>query len=172
MFSQNLTMAEPSFLDELKQLFFLYRARRNLAHSRLARSRAHLTKALSYGEQSESYLLALVLDGRLKIGEDRLPEARQSFSRCLALSDASNSTYSKHVGPYCTLWLALYDESLGLEELKDIEAKTRTSLADASMYVRQNLILPREGKIDEIFAHRKLKFDTKSPAQVGVQFEF
>jgi hypothetical protein len=138
---------------EFKQLFNLYLASEHRRKGRVPRARNRMNKALASTPRPPAFLLAL--DGLLMIGEDRLQEARDRFAECFETAKLGQNADDDYVAKYCHLWLAIYDEKLGYEEIRSAAEEKNAAWSNASRIVRTYLPRTSLESLEENCGHRQ-----------------
>lgn len=160
---------------ELKQLYHLYVAWCHKRKARFARARHRLNLAIASTPEPSAFILAF--DGLLMVGEDRLWLAQVRFEESLNLARQVDGADDDYVAKYCQLWLAIYDEGLGWEEIRDAAEAKSAAWPMASRMIQ--IFLPRSclNRLEEICGHRTAKrgygaIQTSTPAKINTSIAF
>ena len=89
------------------------------------------------------------------VGEDRLQEARDRFAECFETAKLGQSADDDYVTKYCQLWLAIYDEKVGYEEIRSAAEKRNAAWSNASGIVRTYLPRTSLDSLEESCGHRQ-----------------
>ncbi|MEL6541716.1 MAG: hypothetical protein AAFQ34_09955 [Pseudomonadota bacterium] len=137
---------------ELKQLFHLYLAWMYMRKKRFARARKRLDLAIASTPEPSAFVLAF--DGLLMIGEGRLKLARARFEESSNLARKGGDADDDYIAKYCALWLAIYNEEAGWDEIKDKAELRNAAWSNASRMLQ--IYLPRSplDSLEEICGHR------------------
>lgn len=138
---------------EIKQILHLHLAWLHKRKGKLDRARKRMNRALASTAKPEAMILAC--DGFLMIREDRLQVARARFAECLEIAEPEESADDDYVVKFCRLCLAIYDESVGFEELKSTAEEQNAAWSKASRIVQ--IYLPRSpiDALQKICGHRE-----------------
>ncbi len=147
-------MSGVNILHEFRQIFYLSRAVVN-RKKRPERARFWLDKALALNAGSDTYLWVLAADGLHKVNEDRLDDAKKAFSRCLELSTRVRDKDEQFVFAYSELWLAIGDNKVGYEQIKELGLAAQCASNGASSFLRRVLPLTSMERLEEICGHRR-----------------
>ena len=114
-----------------------------------------MDKALASSRQPAPFILAF--DGFLMVSEDRLEAAQARFEECVDLAKQGEGIDAEYVIKWCRVWLSVYDEATGWEEIKNAAEAENIAWRKASKFVQ--VYLPRASidKLEEICGHRKSK---------------
>ena len=162
---------------ELKQLFHLYLAWMHKRKKRSARARQRMDLAIASTPAPSAFVLAY--DGLLMVGEDRLRLAQARFEESLKLARKGDDADDYYVAKLCALWLAIYNEEAGWQEIKEKAELQNAAWGKASRMLQ--IYFPRSplGSLEEICGDRVPK-TSKSTHQylaptkfnIAVSFEF
>jgi hypothetical protein len=153
---------------ELKQLLHLYLASEHKRKGRMPRARKRMNMALASTPQPATFLLAY--DGLLLIGEDRPQDARARFAECLELAKQGECADDDYVAKYCELWLAIFDEEVGWEEIKSAAEKKNAAWSNASKIVQTYLRRSSLSSLKQNCSHRQsrrhLRLGSSAPSKI------
>ena len=140
---------------ELKQLVHLQLAWLHARKGRMARARKRMDMAPASTLKPSAFILAY--DGLVMLGEDRLELARARFSECLRIARPEECADDDYVAKYCRLWLAIFDESVGCEEIKSAAEEQNAARSKASKLVQTCLPRLPIDAVEEICGDRTPK---------------
>lgn len=140
---------------EIMQILHLHLAWLHKRKGKLVRARKRMNRALASTAKPEALILAF--DGFLMIREDRRQLARARLSECLEIAKPEESADDDYVVKFCRLWLAIYDESVGFEELKSTAEEQNSAWSKASKIVQMYLPQSPIDALERICGHRRAK---------------
>ena len=135
------------------QLIQLFSAMHHVRKGALEKARLDLDEALSSTGHPVPFILAY--DALLMIKEDRLQKARTRFSECVRNIGEHANVDDRYVALFCRVYLNMYDEKLGYDEIEKAALEANAARSSASWKVRACLLRFKIESLKKNFGHRK-----------------
>ena len=134
---------------------------------------------LAIASTPEPSAFILACDGLIMIREDRLRLAQARFEESSKLASLGDNEDDDYVGKFCALWLAIYDEEAGWDEIRDKAELKNAAWTNVSKLLQGYLPRSPLDRLEEICGHRVPKSDrstqkclVSTKTNTAVSFEF